>query len=371
MNRPVFVCALFLLTAVALAGQSAQQNPYSGTSSPPPDTGIIDETQQQPAAPQAKPSPSKLAPAQPSPMQPMTQPAAPAQPVPQAANPADGTDDGIVQVAPGAGQPELNERAAVTDPDGDIVHPAPLPPGMLGAGTEIRVRLLDRLSTAWNHPGDTFRCRVASDVFQGDEILIPAGAEIDGGVVDVSTGHLGGHGSMLLRPETVTLPDGSRFHLYAQTTGAPDSDARVGSEGTISPGSRLKKDGIEYGGAAGAGAIAGGVLGGPAGALAGTLVGAGAVTVHLLVNHPQATLEPGAVLLFSLTEPLNLAVALPAAPANAQPGQTQPDQVQPNQAQPGQAQPGQAQPAPDTQPSDSSSGAQPAGAADAGAVTQN
>jgi hypothetical protein len=358
MSRPVFVCALFLLAASALAAQTAQQSPYSGTSNPPPDTGIIDELPQQPAPP-AKPSPSKLAPSQPSPMQPAAQPATA---LPQASNAADGTDDGIVQVGSGtAAQPELNERAEVTDPDGDIVHPAPLPPGMLAPGTEIRAHLLDRLSTANNHPGDTFRCRVASDVFQGDEILIPAGAEIDGSVVDVSTGHLAGHGSMLLRPETVILPDGSRFHLYAQTTGAPDSNARVGSEGTISPGSRLKKDGIEYGGAAGAGAIAGGVVAGPAGALAGTLVGAGAVTVHLLVNHPQATLEPGAVLLFSLTEPLNLAVAAPSAPANAQPGQTQPDQAQPDQTQP----------APEAQPSSPSGEAQPRGNADSGAAMQN
>ncbi len=339
MSRPVFVYALFLLAAAALAAQSAQPNPYSGTSNPPPDTGIIDETQQ-PVAPPAKPSPSRLASTQPSPMQ---QPATPA----SAQNLVNGTDDGIVQVAPSGGsQPELNERAEGTDPDGDIVHPAPLPPGMLAPGTEIRARLLDRLSTAYEHPGDTFRCRVASDVFRDNEILIPAGAEIDGSVVDVSTGHLGGHGSMLLRPETVILPDGSRYHLYAQTTGAPDSNARVGGEGTISPGSRLKKDGIEYGGAVGAGVIAGGVLGGPAGALAGTLVGAGAVTVHLLVNHPQATLEPGAVLLFSLNEPLNLAVAPPAA--QGAPAAT--------------AQPDQAQPAPDVQPT---------GAMDSGAVTRN
>jgi hypothetical protein len=357
MKRPAFVCALFLVAAAALAGQSAQSNPYSGTSSPPPDTTIIDNTPPEQAPPLSKPSP----------MQPIAKPAAPAQPqaapIPSAAyanNPADDTDDGIVQVAPSAAsQPELNERAEVTDPDGDIVHPAPLPPGELGPGTEIRARLLDRLSTALNQSGDTFRCRVASDVFRGNEILIPAGAEIDGTLVEVSTGHLGGHGSMLLRPETVILPDGSRFHLYAQTTGAPDSNARVGGEGTISPGSRLKKDGIEYGGAVGAGAITGGVLGGPAGALAGTLVGAGAVTVHLLVNHPQATLEPGAVLDFSLTEPLDLAVAAPSAqgaPAGGQPDQSQPEG---------------AQPAPDAQPSNPRGDAPPSADAAPGAISQN
>jgi hypothetical protein len=52
--------------------------------------------------------------------------------------------------------------------------------------------------------------------------------------------------------------------------------------------------------------VTGALLGGPVGALAGSLVGAGVVTVHLLVSHPQAKLEPGAALVFTLTEPLNL-----------------------------------------------------------------
>ncbi len=83
------------------------------------------------------------------------------------------------------------------------------------------------------------------------------------------------------------------FILYAQLTGAPGSGLRVGDEGTITPGSRLKKDGIEYGGAVGAGAVTGAILGGAGGALAGSIIGASVITVHLLVNHPQATLEDG------------------------------------------------------------------------------
>jgi len=57
------------------------------------------------------------------------------------------------------------------------------------------------------------------------------------------------------------------------------------------------------------GAVTGAVLGGPGGALAGGIIGAGVITVHLLVDHPQATLEDGTVLLFTLSEPLNLVPA--------------------------------------------------------------
>jgi hypothetical protein len=351
MNRPVLVCALWVAAAMSLAAQSSQSNPYSGTSNPPPDDTISDNAP--PPTPAAKP-----------PAVHYTQPAAPAQPLParNQAQPAqsapaesftggpnqDSGDDDMVHVAPA--QPTLNTRAEASDPDGDIVHPAPLPAGELGAGTEIRVRLLDSLSSAESQAGEPFRTRVASDVFRGNDILIPAGAEIDGTVVQVSSGHTGGHGSMLLRPETVILPDGARYHLYAQLMGAPGSNTRVSSEGSVSPDSRLKKDGIEYGGAVGAGAVTGAVLGGPAGALAGTLIGAGAVTVHLLSDHPQARLDSGTVLLFTLTEPLSLVgsgqQALSALPAAS--SQQAPD----------------AQPPADTR---ADTGAQPTG----GAVSQN
>jgi hypothetical protein len=320
MKRNIFVYVLFAATAALLGAQQASQpGPYAGTSNPPPDDTIT--TPEPQLAPVAKPSPSH-------PM--YVQPAAPqqtqqnAQPAPRSldgslysipANGADGTDDGIVQVAPDASaSPALNPRAtrtdtASSDPDGDIVHPAPLPPGTLGEGAVIRVRLMDRLSTAMNQSGDAFRTRVVSDVIQDGQVLIPAGAEIDGKVDSVSSGHFAGHGSMRLQPEFVILADGSRFHLYAETTGAPGSNDRIGGEGDVTPGSRMKKVGIEYGAATGAGVVTGAIVGGPGGALAGGIIGASVITVHLLMDHPQATLDDGAVLLFTLNEPMHLVAA--------------------------------------------------------------
>ncbi len=314
MKRTIFVYALLAATAVALGAQQASQsNPYQGTSNPPPDDTITTPVQE--ASPQAKPSPSHYAPP-PSNVAPTPQAAPPpyaAETVPSETVPAPANDDGIVQVAPAsnASQPALSERPGSVDPDGDIVHPAPLGPGELGQGTTIRVRLMGRLSTSESQPGESFHTQVASDVVQNGQVLIPAGSQIDGKVISVSTGRAGGHGSMRLRPDTVTLPDGSHFRLFAQLTDAPGSTDRIGYEGLVTPGSRLKKDGMEYGGAVGAGAITGGILGGPGGALAGTIIGASVISVHLLVSHPQATLENGTVLLFTLSEPLNL---VPAAP---------------------------------------------------------
>ena len=314
MNRSLLVIALFAAASAALVAQEGNQSsPYSGVSNPPPDETITADPVAPPATPIAKPPAGQ-------PME--SQPAVPAQPMPQATMPpvpmqqpgsqfVTGTDDGIVQVAPPMqmGQPTLATRDGAYDPDGDIVHPEPLPPGVMSAGMRIRVRLMDDISSGRTEKGQPFRSKVSADVEQNGQILIPVGSEIDGRVVDVSTGHFGGQGSMILRPERVILPDGSSYHLNAVVTQTPMSRTHVGSEGVIRANDNIKRDSLEYGGAVGVGVVAGATLGGPVGALAGGLVGAGIVTVHLLVNHPQARIDAGDVLVLTLTENMRLETA--------------------------------------------------------------
>jgi hypothetical protein len=304
MNRLILVCAVFIAAAAALGAQDASHaSPYQGTSNPPPDDNVLTTSTLHAkllAGQYASIQPDESAHAAPK----------PASVEPWASDPAPSSDDGIVHPKDSASANQvLISQPEASDPDGDIVHPRALLPGDLPEGTAIRVTLLQRLSTASSEKGEAFSSRVASDVVLGDKVLIPAGAEIDGRVVQVSSGHAGGHGSMHLLPEAVVLPDGTRFHLSAEVTGTPGSRTRLGNEGTILPGSRLKRDSIEYGGAVGGGAVTGAFLGGPVGAMTGGLIGAGVVTAHLLISHPQATLETGTTLLFTLTEPLNMVPA--------------------------------------------------------------
>jgi hypothetical protein len=277
--------------AAAVAQQTAQ--PYQGVSQPPNDP--ITTSPDAPTAPPAKPAAGVLA--TPAPVQ--------QQPMPSSTGPA--SNGPVGNYAPQDGsQQALAARPEIADPDGDIVHPLAPRPGELMEGVTIRVRLTERLSSTETEKGEPFHGQVASDVMQEGKVLIPAGSGIEGRVSEVTSGHFGGHGSLRLKPEAVILPDGTRFQLHAMTTGTPGSKTRIGSEGSINPGSRLKKDGIEYGAVVGTGAVAGALIGGPVGALTGSLIGAGVVTTHLMVDHPQATLEPGSVLLFTLTEPMNL-----------------------------------------------------------------
>jgi hypothetical protein len=316
MNRSILVCVLTFASAAYLAAQQSGQ--YQGTSNPPSNDTIISGPPADAApAPAAAPAAAASAgAAKPSPAhryeQTQDQVQAQTQTGQQGENaaPPDGTDSGIVQIAPdpSTAGPVLSQRSA-SEPDGDIVHPAALGPNELGEGTSIRVRLLTSVSTNFSQEGEQFRSSVASDVVQDDRVLIPAGSEIDGRITHVSCGSFGGHGSMNLVPETVVLPDGSRFRMYGQVTATPGSNTKVGSEGSINPGSHVKRDSIEYGGAIGGGAVTGAVLGGPAGALAGSIVGAGVITAHLLISHPQAKLDEGTYLQFMLTERLNLVPA--------------------------------------------------------------
>lgn len=309
MRRPIVVFALFAASTALIAQQGSSSVPYAGVSNPPPDDTILtDAGTPPPSEPIAKPPAGQPMQAQPAvPVQPQQSMAA------QAVQPGNqyvtGTDSGLVQVAPPAmqnGQPTLQTRGAAFDPDGDIVHPEPLPPGVMTAGTQIRVRLMDELSSGLTQKGQPFRSRVSADVEQGGQILIPAGAEIDGFVAEVSPGHFGGQGMLLLHPDHVILPDGSSYQLHAVVRGTPMSRTHVDREGTIIANDNLKRDGIIYGGSVGTGAVAGAFIGGPVGALAGGLVGAGVATVHLLVSHPQARVNEGDVLVLTLSDNMKL-----------------------------------------------------------------
>ena len=317
MKRSAFVCAFLALAAgVAVAQQS---DPYQGVSHPPADDTIVATPDVKTAKPPAghpyvaaQATPVQTRQAQQGPAQAVALPT-PTQPPSNYADRVDGTDAGIVQVAGQttqmtAAQPALAQRQwnYRDDPDGGIVHPPALGPGEMASGTMIRVRLLNDLSSSFSKAGEPFRARVASDVLAGGQVVIPAGAEIDGRVTEVSRGHFGGSGSMRLQPERVTLPDGSSYQLHAMVSSTPSTPNRVQGEGEIIPDPGIKRAGIEYGGAIGAGAVTGAYLGGPVGALVGGLVGAGAVTTHLLVSHPQVHLDEGSYMTLMLTHRMHL-----------------------------------------------------------------
>ena len=294
----VLVSCLFLSTARAQSTPPAQ-TPQDQTQAPDQNTGVshppADETIQ---ADEDAPPPVVTPAPNPSAAIPMT----PARPAVQPVDP----DEGIVTSVPATNDATLTKRT--WNADDEIVSYVPSNPNELAVGTYIRVRLSQDLSTKEARPGESFRAVVDRDVYKEGRVIIPAGAELRGHVMQVSQGHhLGPHATLRLRPETVTLPDGTAYHLYAEAVQSKAAGTRINDEGGIQASPHYKKDAIEYGAGTGAGAIAGGEIAGPVGAGVGSLVGAGVVTAHMLMARPAAAnLPQGSMLTFSLTEPITL-----------------------------------------------------------------
>ena len=291
-----------LLCVPGAFAQQAAQSSYQGVSTPPANDAIVTSQDEPAPTPAAKPSPSV----------PAVQTVAATTPAPAAAAP--NPDEGIVTSLPSSSTPSsapaphaaLETRSY--NPDADIVGFVPSPNNELAEGTNIRVRMMEGLSTKETNAGTAFKAQVSTDVYKNGRVIIPAGSELRGRVVSVTQGHhFGPSATLRLRPDTVILPDGTAYHLYAQVIDSRAPHTRTDSEGGIQPASQWKKDAIEYGAGAGTGAIVGAKIAGVHGAVVGSLVGAGVITVHLLMQHPEmAELPKDSVVTFSLTEPMDL-----------------------------------------------------------------
>ncbi|MGC2546430.1 MAG: hypothetical protein WA426_11335, partial [Silvibacterium sp.] len=308
-NRWALACLglAVMATPAALAQQQPDaSNPYQGVSQPPPDDTIVTTPDTPPPATDAKPSPAipAVAPtasaATPRPDEPVIT-TGPSEGGPQQ---YDNTDYGIVTM-PGSAKAAISGDTAVLhtrgDPDADIVTRVPGPSNELPEGTDILVRISNDLSTKRTTVGSSFQGQVMSNVTRDGAVLIPTGSVLRGRVVQVSQGHhFGPAATLRLRPDTVILPDGTAYHLYAQVRRSQAAGTRTASEGGIEPTSHVLIKTAEYGVGVGTGAMVGAQLGGPTGALVGGLVGAGAVTTHLLLQHPAAAVVPaGSEIVFS------------------------------------------------------------------------
>ncbi len=307
MNRysnPLLIsaAALALLAHGVGAQDHTKPSPYQGVSEPPASDTIV-------ASPDTPVLVTRPAPAS-NPEPPVV--AAPA-PVVESVKPAYNPDAEIVTesrvtklasaTAGSSLEPTLYQRS--TNPDADIVQVAPARAGELETGTLIRVRLQQALSTSKTVAGDPFTAIVMSPVSQLGKVIIPMGSEVKGRVVSVRAGKtLRGNATMRLRPDLVTMPDGSRYMLHAEVMQADGTYTKAGSEGTITTKSQLKRDAIEYGVGAGGGALIGAQVAGGPGAIVGTAIGAGVITIHLLLQNHQAQLAKDSVLVFGLTEPM-------------------------------------------------------------------
>lgn len=134
----------------------------------------------------------------------------------------------------------------------------------VSAGTKIRVRLDDRLSSKENQSGDTFRATLEDDLRVGDHLVAAKGSRLVGRLSNVQkSGKVKGRATLSMTLNEIRVEGGDSYPF-------PTSTLAFQAEGS------KKEDAKKIGIGAGVGAVIGAIAGGGKGAAIGAAIGGGA-----------------------------------------------------------------------------------------------
>lgn len=162
------------------------------------------------------------------------------------------------------------------------------------AGKVLTVKLADAVGSKISQAGQSFGGSLAKAVEVNGEVVIPAGAGVEGEVVEAKPlGRFAGGAVLQLKLDSV------RIHGQQM----PVQTAMV----TQNAKGKGKRTGVMAGGGAGLGALIGGLAGGGKGAAIGAVAGAGAGTAGSAFTGNKDILLPAeSAIAFTLQEPLKI-----------------------------------------------------------------
>jgi hypothetical protein len=162
------------------------------------------------------------------------------------------------------------------------------------AGKVVTIRLADEVGSKVSQPGQSFGGTLAKAVDVNGETAIPAGAKVEGVVVDAKPlGRFAGGALLQLKLNSIQV-DGEQMPVQTATF-------------TQTLKGKGKRTGVMVGGGAGLGALIGGLAGGGKGALIGGAAGAGAGTAGTaLTGNKEIVLPAESAVSFKLTKPLKI-----------------------------------------------------------------
>jgi hypothetical protein len=159
------------------------------------------------------------------------------------------------------------------------------------AGQEIDVRMERELSSGTAQVEDRFNATTVVDLYQGNDVLIPAGSTLRGVISSVNKAtRTDRKGSLTVAFDQITVR-GRSYPIHGTVTQALESEGIKGEAGKIGAG-------------AGVGAILGGILGGAKGALLGILIGGGGTIAA--TEGKDVVLPAGSVLRVKFDQPLQI-----------------------------------------------------------------
>ena len=162
------------------------------------------------------------------------------------------------------------------------------------AGKVITVSLADEVGSKVSQPGQSFGGTLAKSVDVNGEVAIPAGAKVEGVVVDAKPlGRFAGGALLQLTLNSIRV-NGEQLPVQTATF-------------TQTLKGKGKRTGVMVGGGAGLGALIGGLAGGGKGAAIGAAAGAGAGTAGTaLTGNKEIVLPAETAVSFKLTQSLKI-----------------------------------------------------------------
>lgn len=187
--------------------------------------------------------------------------------------------------------------ASNTTPAPSYTPPPPPPPPQkisVPAGTVLQVRTVEGLSSETNHEADTWHGTLNSDIMVDDQTVIPAGAEVQGRVMEAHAAtHYTGGASLVLGLERISY-NGLTYQIATDTW---EKKADTRGKNTVE----------KTAGGAAVGAILGGIFGGGKGAAIGSVAGAGAgAGANTITKGQKVELRPETLVSFRLQNPISV-----------------------------------------------------------------
>lgn len=219
----------------------------------------------------------------------------------QATSPASEPEESLGPGAPASETKEVleSEVPPVREATRSAVHRPSVPPQprtvTLAEGTGLRIRTTSALSTDSHHAGEGFMATLEEPLVEGNWVIAPKGATVEGWIVEADKGgRVQGVAHLAIQLARFHTADGQTVEIATNSL-AVEAESTKAKDAT--------KIAIGTGIGAAIGAIAGGGKGAGIGAATGSGAGTGAV---LATRGDAAVIESETVLDFELLSPVTI-----------------------------------------------------------------